>query len=146
MPAHLQEWEAYSLLYRSRHYLEIPVLIKAEFGKSIKPYFILGPSIGLLLNTEVTAEINNITFKGDSKIATENYDVSLSFGCGINYPISRFSIFVEARYLYGLSNTIKGGLFKLSYKNVAEELEWSKDTDKILNRGLQIMTGITFPI
>ncbi|MFC1784815.1 porin family protein [Candidatus Neomarinimicrobiota bacterium] len=132
--------------YSNSSYLEIPVLIKAEFGKSIKPYFILGPSIGLLLNTEVTAEINNITFKGDSKIATENYDVSLSFGCGINYPISRFSIFVEARYLYGLSNTIKGGLFKLSYKNVAEELEWSKDTDKILNRGLQIMTGITFPI
>lgn len=132
--------------YSSSSYLEIPILIKAEFGNNVRPYFILGPSIGLLLNTEVTAEINNITFKGDSKNATENYDVSLSFGGGIDYPISRFSIFVEARYLYGLSNNIKGGVFELSTKNVAEELEWSKDTDKLLNRGLQIMAGITFPL
>ena len=132
--------------YSNTSYLEIPVFIKAEFGNNIKPYFIAGPSFGLLLDTEVTAEMNNITFKGDSKSATEKFDVSIAFGGGINYPLKRFSIFLEGHYTYGLTNNIKGGVFELSTKNVAEELEWSKDTDKLFNRGLQIMAGITIPI
>ena len=132
--------------YSDASYLEIPVFIKAEFGNNIKPYFIVGPSFGMLLNTEVTAELNSITFKGDSKNATENFEISIAFGGGINYPLKSFSIFLEGHYTYGLTNNIKGGVFELSAENVTEELEWFKNTDKLFNRGLQIMAGITIPI
>jgi hypothetical protein len=132
--------------YSSSSYLEIPVLIKAEFGERVKPYLLIGPSIGILLDSEVKAKLNNLTFKGDSKSVTENIDLSLSFGGGFIYPLNNLSIFIEGRYLLGLSNNIKGGTFEISTKNVAEEIEWSKDTDTLLNRGFLLMLGITIPI
>ncbi|MFC1550773.1 porin family protein [Candidatus Neomarinimicrobiota bacterium] len=126
-------------------YLELPVFIKAEFGSNIKPYIIAGPSFGLLLNSDVRAELSGLTFKGDSKSATENFDVSVAFGGGINYPMDKFSIFLEGRYSYGLTNNIKGGTVVISSGNVTQEIEWDKETDMIKNRGFQIMVGVTFP-
>ena len=48
-------------------YLELPVFIKAEFGSAIRPYIMAGPSFGLLLTSDVRAELSGLTFKGDSK-------------------------------------------------------------------------------
>ena len=131
--------------YASTSYIEIPVLLKAKFVNNVNQYVFLGPSVGLLFDTEVTAKLNNITFKGDSKGATENFDTSIIFGGGLNIPMDHFTVFIEGRYMYGFSNTIKGGRFEISTKNVSEEIEWSKDTDKLLNRGFQILGGISFP-
>ena len=134
------EWELKS------SYLELPVFIKAEFGNDIRPYIMAGPSFGLLLSSEVIVEVGGITFKGDSKNATENIDVSVAFGGGINYPMDRFSIFLEGRYSYGLTNNIKGGKVELSGGNVTQNIDWIKKTDKIIYRGFQIMAGVTFPL
>jgi hypothetical protein len=134
------EWELKS------SYLELPVFIKAEFGNTFRPYIMAGPSFGLLFSSEVSVEVSGITFKGDSKSATENIDVSLAFGGGINYPMDRFSIFLEGRYSYGLTDNIKGGSVKLSSGNVTDVIDWNKKTDKIIYRGFQIMAGVTFPL
>jgi hypothetical protein len=127
-------------------YLELPVFIKAEFGSNIRPYIMAGPIFGLLLSSDLRAELSGMTFKGDSKSATENFDVSVAFGGGINYPMERFSIFLEGRYSYGLTNSIKGGTVVISSGNVTQGIEWDKETDMLKNRGFQIMAGVTFPL
>ncbi|MCK5342153.1 MAG: PorT family protein [Candidatus Heimdallarchaeota archaeon] len=132
--------------YFNSSYLELPVFVKAEFGNEIRPYILIGPSFGLLLSSEVTAEIIGLTFKGDSKSASENLDVSVVLGGGINYPLDKFSIFLEGRYSYGLTNIIKDGKVELSSGNVTQSIDWVKKTDTLKYRGFQIMTGITFPI
>jgi hypothetical protein len=131
--------------YFKSSYLELPVFVKAEFGNEIRPYILIGPSFGLLLSSEVSAEFSSITFKGDSKSASEKLDVSVVFGGGINYPMGKFSIFLEGRYSYGLTNNIKGGTVVLSSGNVNQAIDWVKKTDTVKYRGFQIMVGVTFP-
>jgi hypothetical protein len=127
-------------------YLELPIFFKAEFGNDIRPYIMAGPSFGLLLSSELRAEFAGITLKGDPKDATENIDVGAVFGGGINYPMDRFSVFLEGRYSYGFTNNIKGGTVNISGGNITQDIEWDKETDIIKNRGFQIMAGITFPL
>jgi hypothetical protein len=134
------EWELKS------SYLELPIFIKAEFGSDIRPYIMAGPSFGLLLSSELQAEVSGIIFEGDPKDATENMDVSAVFGCGLDYQMDKFSIFLEGRYSYGFTNTIKGGIVEISSGHINEEIEWDKETDMVKNRGFQIMAGVTFPL
>jgi hypothetical protein len=134
------EWELKS------SYLELPVFIKGEFGNNVRPYIMAGPSFGLLLSSELQAEVSGIIFEGDPKDATEDIDISAVFGCGIDYQMDKFSIFLEGRYSYGLTNTIKGGVVEISSGHINEEIEWDKETDMVKNRGFQIMVGVTFPL
>jgi len=131
--------------YFKSSYLELPVFVKAEFGNDIRPYILIGPSFGLLLSSEVIAEISGLTFKGDSKSASENLDVSIVIGGGINYPLDKFSIFLEGCYSYGFTNNVKGGTVDLTGGNVTQGIEWIKKTDTIKYRGFQIMAGVTIP-
>jgi len=132
--------------YFKSAYLELPVFVKAEFGNDIKPYILIGPSFGLLLSSEVIAEISGLTFKGDSKSASEKLDISVVLGGGINYPLDKFTIFLEGRYSHGLTNIIKDGQVELSSGNVTQAVDWTKKTDSVKYRGIQIMGGVTFPL
>ncbi|MFQ5865977.1 MAG: hypothetical protein ACE5IW_12185 [bacterium] len=44
-----------------------------------------GPSIGILLSSDLETEFSGVAFKGDSKDATNTVDVAAAFGAGIRY-------------------------------------------------------------
>ncbi|NIV95512.1 outer membrane beta-barrel protein [candidate division KSB1 bacterium] len=133
--------------YKSKSsYLELPLFLKAEFGNSIRPYIMAGPSIGILLSSDIEATVSSITFKGDAQDATKNIDVSAAFGAGVSYPVGKSTIFFEGRYFLGLTNTVKGGSIEMRAGAVSQAIDWDKNTDKIENRGLHFMAGVTFPL
>jgi hypothetical protein len=102
-------------------YIEVPVLFKFALGTSTtRPYVMAGPTLGLLLS----AKIDDVDVKDDLK----SIDFGLAFGGGVSIPAGNNSVFVEARYALGLSNVsdMQGVDLK--------------------NRGIQFVTGITFPV
>jgi hypothetical protein len=127
-------------------FLELPVFLKAEFGNTVRPYLMAGPTIGYLLSADTEVEYSGLTFKGDLKEVTEKIDFGLGFGAGLRYPISTVSIFVEGRYILGLLNMQKGGTIEMSAGPIVEEITWDKDVDAYKNRGIQIMAGVAFAL
>lgn len=111
-------------------YLEIPVMIKYTFdAKKIKPYLIAGPTIGFCLSAKKNISWDSQHRDIDIKEGTESVDIGLGFGAGLNVPIGSNSIFLEARYVFGLTN-------------VNEE-----PTDpEVKNKGIQIFAGYMFPL
>jgi hypothetical protein len=106
------------------NYLEIPVFIKYSIGKGkAKPYLYAGPSIGILLSAEF-----------DGRDQKENYasiDFGVAAGAGIDIPVGKNTIFIEARYALGLSDV--------------------SDTDRddipeIKTNGIQIFAGFMIPL
>ena len=63
-----------------------------------------------------------------------SFDFGLSFGTGVSVPINNNSIFLEARYAFGLTN-----VFDLpSEPEIPDE--------ECRNKGIKIFIGITFPL
>lgn len=94
------------------------------------PYMMAGPTIGLKLSSQVLVRqagiLNSVSYSAiDGK--TKFIDFGLGFGAGLNVPKGNHAVFVEARYVLGLTNI-----------NDASEAN-------VRNKGLQIFTGITFP-
>ena len=134
------EWVAKS------SYLELPLLVKAEFGNTAKPYVLAGPSVGVLLRSELEAQMGGITFTGDAKDVTKSLDFAVVFGAGISFPFGKNLVFIEGRYSLGLTDTVAGGTFDISAGPVVEEITWDEQTDMIKNRGFQIMAGVAFAL
>jgi hypothetical protein len=130
---------------KSTH-LELPLLLKAEFGTTVRPYVMAGPTIGILLSSDIEADFSGLTLKGDAKDASESIDFALAFGAGISYPLGKSSLFLEGRYSLGLTNNVKGGDVEIASGPLAEVITWDKETDEIKSRGFQIMAGVTFPL
>lgn len=122
--------------------LELPLFVKAEFGEKVRSYIMAGPSIGILLSSDIDLDLGVVTLTGDTKKVTKNLDVAAAFGGGVRYPVGNISIFVEGRYSYGLSNTVDGGDVDLVAGPVVQQITWEKK-DKIKNRGFQLMAGVT---
>jgi hypothetical protein len=93
-------------------YVELPIFFKAEFGNTVRPYLMAGPSVAILLQADLEAELGDIIFKGDAKNATESVDFAAAFGAGVNYPLGRSAIFLEARYFLGFTNNISRIIFE----------------------------------
>ncbi|MFC1725478.1 porin family protein [candidate division KSB1 bacterium] len=125
-------------------YLEIPVLLKKEFGNKLKPYIAVGPVLGYNLNADVEVELSGIVLKGDMKNIIKPFDFGLAFGGGLSYPVGKSSIFIECKYTIGLSNIEKGGSVEISSGPLSETLT-TDPSDKTKNKGLQVMVGVTFP-
>jgi Outer membrane protein beta-barrel domain len=125
--------------------LEIPVLFKMDFGDRIRPYFLAGPEIGVILNSEITAEIDGITFKGDLSPVTRQFDFGLGFGAGISFQISQASLFLESRYALGLNDLTNGGTFEASAGPITLN-GTIKPEDEASSRGIQFFAGLTIPL
>ncbi|MFC1725483.1 porin family protein [candidate division KSB1 bacterium] len=124
-------------------YLEIPLFLKYEFGGTVKPYLVAGPSIGFLLSSEIELEMSGITFKGDLKPVYKSIDIGFGLGAGIDYPVGNLSIFLETRYTFGMSDFNKGGSTDIKWGDVSQTVDIVDSNVK--NKGLQVMFGITFP-
>ena len=107
----------------------------------IRPYLLAGGSVALLLG-DAKLKIDKATSNGqdvtslipsnlrEQTIQIKSTDFILTFGAGITIPISLFNLFIEGRYDLGL-------------KNVNDE---PADNTEFKTRGIQIKTGIMFPL
>lgn len=84
----------------TRHdYLEIPVLLKltpAPAGDRVRPFFVAGPYVGILLRTDGT-------YIRDYTSELHSADFGVSFGGGIEMGL----LSLDARYDFGLSSIAK---------------------------------------
>jgi hypothetical protein len=88
-------------------YLEFPILGRVLFPvtRSVSPYLLAGPRIGLLLSAEST-DVNG--FLRDESGYTNTFDFGFSAGLGAVFRVgSRFMLSVDARYDQSLINRIK---------------------------------------
>lgn len=127
-------------------FIEIPLFLKVTYGSRIRPYLMAGPTIGILLNSDLELDAYGLSFKGDMEEVTRRIDFGLGFGAGITIPIRFFSLFIEGRYTLGLSNLQRGGTFEVSAGPMAIPIEFDKEDDKYKNRGFQILAGIAFSL
>lgn len=122
-------------------YLEVPALLKIDFGKSsVRPYLLAGPTIGFNLSSKLDYSVPSFSEEIDAKDITESTDLALTFGAGASFPTGASVIFVESRYALGLSDIAKEGVLTL----MGEDLV-SGDAD-VQTRGFQLMAGMSFPL
>ena len=113
-------------------YLEIPVMLKYQFGTSTtKPYFMAGPSIGFLLDSKLKITEDGTSGETDNKDDTESIDFGIGIGAGLDMMVGKNTFFVEARYAFGMVNV-----------NASDE----EDEPDIKTKGIQIFVGFTFPL
>lgn len=108
-------------------YFEIPVLARGNFDLGIlKPYVLLGPSIGFQLNSTVTSDGTEISDKLSSM------DFSLQFGGGLELELEGLSLFGQFTYAYGMSDLNGDGNIEF--------------IDKLYTRGIAIFAGVSVPL
>lgn len=112
------------------NYLEIPILAKVMFGGEGGAQFFatVGPSFGFGLGGKVKTggQETDINF-GDDML--KKLDISASIGAGAQFAAGPGNLFVEARYLLGLSS-----------------LDDSSQEADVKNRGFGISAGLLFPL
>jgi hypothetical protein len=120
--------------------LEIPLLFKAGYGEKIRPYAIVGPSFGYYLDSSAEADLLGLTLEGDVNEILKDKEWSVLFGAGAEMPIWKGTLFVEGRYVKGLTNMNEGGEFMLQ----SGSLMFPVDTDpgdELKTKNIQIMMG-----
>ena len=127
-------------------FIEIPLFLKVTYGSRIRPYLIAGPTMGILLNSDMELEAYGLSFEGDMKDVTRRIDFGLGVGAGITIPVRFISLFIEGRYTMGLSNLQKGGTFEVSAGSLAFPIEFDKDDNQYKNRGFRILAGVAFSL
>jgi len=125
-------------------YLEIPVFLKYEFGDKINPYLLAGFSAGFLLDSKLEVEVGAVKLEADAKGVMKKMEFSTGFGGGFKFKISKFVLFLETKYMFGIPNINKGGRVQFTSGPAVINVDLDKDT-KSKNRGLQFITGIAIP-
>jgi len=122
-------------------YLEVPAFIKISFGtNNTRPYLMAGPSLGFNLSSDLELSVDGFQTTSDFKDLTSSTDFSLGFGGGINFQLENVSLFVEGRYMLGVTDIAKAGT--LTVFGMPVEFEDAN----IKTRGIQIMGGVLFPL
>jgi len=122
-------------------YLEVPAFLKIALGtNTTRPYLMAGPAIGVNLSPKVNLSASGVSLETDADKITKSTDFGLGFGAGVSFPAGSSSIFVEGRYVLGLTDIARAGT--LSFMGA----ELPVDDANIKTRGLQFMAGITFPL
>ncbi len=134
------------------NFLEIPILLKLEYGTVLKPYFKLGPTFGFLLSSKAEGEVGGVvsgmslkTYEADLNGVLENQDIGFCVGAGASLWLGGTTIFLDARYNTGFQDMWKGGT-----------IEWEAGTEKLIvesspdaelkTNGVQVMFGVLFPL
>lgn len=110
-------------------YIELPVMLKynIEANHSLEPYLLAGPSLGILLDSEIKFD------DGDTKDRTDSFkktDLGICLGGGVTWTPSTLKPFAELRYSIGITDV-----------NDVDSIE-----TKFRNRGFHIAFGIQLPI
>ncbi|HUR30951.1 MAG TPA: porin family protein [Saprospiraceae bacterium] len=81
------------------NYLELPLLIKFNFGETAKFFVMGGPSFGYLLSDKTVDDNGNEIDLGDRS----NIELGAHFGAGIGVG----PVIIDVRYLLGITNLAK---------------------------------------
>ncbi len=81
------------------NHFEVPILLKYKFGTEMIGAFVsVGPSFGYSLSGEADGE------KIEDWEAYNRFEIGANFGGGVGIKMGAGMVFVDARYLLGLSN------------------------------------------
>lgn len=127
-------------------FLELPLFIRANFGKTIRPYVLVGSSFGFPLTSKAEIEIGGNVLEADLKEITKKAAISFSTGTGIEFPIWIGSVFLQGTYTFDLINLNKGGKINFMLGNQIAFQEQAEKEDIFKNRGVQIMIGYAVPL
>jgi hypothetical protein len=127
-------------------FIEVPVMFRAEFGKSLRPYVLAGPTVGFLLDSHITVEFLGIGVRCSLQDITKTVQFGFTYGAGIHYPVDNFFLFIEGRYTVGLSDIIEGGPLSIQIGDERIEENINEEDVEMKTKGLQLMMGITVPL
>lgn len=109
------------------NYLEVPVLLKAKFGKTAAhAYLFAGPSLGFLLGSEGAWE----GFETELEDNFTGFNLAGDIGVGGAYQVSEFVyVSADARYSHGFLNAVEDDIGTV---------------DSWMTRDIRLMAGLLF--
>lgn len=127
------EYELRDSLTATFDYVSLPVMVKiTSLNKRI--YFSSGLDFGYLMNSTVENIVDGST--KDVNELVKNYDISATFGFGVNIPIGSPIISLELRYMQSL----------LNLSDISTSESGSTFPFRFRTSGFQFLTSIIFPI
>ena len=131
--------------------LEIPLLIKASVGHTVRPYLKAGPAVGFILNSEAQTQFGGVvsgssyqTYKADLNDVLGNVDLGLIMSAGVSFSLGESQLFIEGRYSFGLVDLYQGGSIKWQSADDVIVVE-GNEAAELYNKGIQVMFGMSFP-
>ncbi len=126
-------------------FIEVPLFLKVFFSDEVRPFLMGGPTVGILLTSEASGNIEGMKFTGDLKDVTRGIDIGFMVGAGMNFPLGKINGFIDGRYEFGLTDLNKGGTVKYKVGGLTQVGEINEQAES-RTRGLQFMAGITVPL
>lgn len=127
------EYELRDSLTATFDYVSLPVMVKiTSLNKRI--YFSSGLDFGYLMNSTVENIVDGST--KDVNELIKNYDISATFGFGVNIPIGAPIISLELRYMQSL----------LNLSDISSDESATTFPFRFRTSGFQFLTSIIFPI
>jgi len=128
--------------------LEVPLFFTLATGETTRPYLTGGPTVGIMLSSDLEGSDSGFSFKGDLTDVTKRIEVGLGIGGGVSHRFSRVKGFVEGRYVWGLTNLMKDGDVELTMPDgsFATLITVDKEENKYRYSGLQVLLGFTVPL
>lgn len=127
------EYELRDSLTATFDYVSLPVMVKiTSLNKRI--YFSSGLDFGYLMNSTVENIVDGST--KDVNELIKNYDISATFGFGVNIPIGAPIISLELRYMQSL----------LNLSDISTSESGTTFPFRFRTSGFQFLTSIIFPI
>jgi hypothetical protein len=109
--------------------IEVPVLLKFRFGsESFKAFITAGPTFGYLASGKYTFGDESETLEGDDWDDINRLEIGASVGAGIGFGVGPGTLFLDGRYLLGLSDLDK------------------TDDSKVTNKGIGLSLGYLIPL
>jgi hypothetical protein len=128
--------------------LEVPLFARLELGEGGRPYLLGGPTLGFLLNSDLTGSDTGIPFEANLMDVSRRFDFGVGLGAGWTQGFGRVGAFLEGRYVWGLTNLMKGGDLVLSSPGtpVTATVTFDEEDDRYEYRGLQFLLGFSVPV
>lgn len=127
-------------------YFDLPILLKYSFLEGISPYLIAGMEFGYQLNTKLDLMFPGLETTVDMTDVTENFELGVSFGGGLNIPLNSLDLFFDCKYTIGLTNMQKTGSVTADVGGVRIPIDYDKNENGYKNRGIQLVIGMTYSI
>ena len=121
-------------------FLELPILLKYTFSGSDKfrPCVFLGPSIGIVMNSELKISVGWLSSGIDMSSFTSDADFGIVAGAGIGYETKYGLLTFDARFQRGFTNILESADFDVNGS------EQSITVDEFKHYGFAFLAGIQF--
>ncbi len=126
-------------------YLELPVHLKATYGEKLRPYLYLGPSLGIMISTDLESTTPYYHLKSDATDIMKVFDLGFGIGAGASLQIGRGTLFLESCITRSLGNLNEGGTLVWTAQgySIQDQVE---EEEEYRNKGIQILVGYTIPL